>query len=144
MIHLWKQSSKLLTTNLSTERIWSGIIKCVNSCSFYTDAPEITCNATHVTLFEGQILEFPCDVTSKEDVVIHWYKSGHRIYNAVTTNSRGPARRDVTRSTLGSESAEASLSGVYQIEANNSVGSSTSEVTVTVLGIVFDFITSVP
>ncbi|XP_064594355.1 cell adhesion molecule 4-like isoform X2 [Liolophura sinensis] len=100
-------------------------------------APEITCNTTHVTLFEGQRLKISCDVTSNDDVVIHWYQSGRRIDNAVTTNSQGPARRDVTMSTVEFESADAKISGVYQIEATNSIGSSTREITISVISIVF-------
>ncbi|XP_064613288.1 nephrin-like isoform X2 [Liolophura sinensis] len=96
-------------------------------------SPRILCNSTQVTLFEGQRLKMSCDVTSNDDVVIHWYKSGRRIDNAVTTNSRGPARRDVTMSTVEYESAEARLSGVYQIEANNSIGSSTRQIKISVI-----------
>lgn len=83
-------------------------------------------------------MEISCDVTSKASKVsIHWYKSGRRTDNAVTTNSRGPARRDVTMSTLTFESAETRLSGVYQIEATNSIGSSTRDITISVIGTVF-------
>ncbi|XP_064595903.1 uncharacterized protein LOC135462605 [Liolophura sinensis] len=96
-------------------------------------APEIKCNSTHVTLFEGQRLKMSCDVTSNDNVVINWYEKGRRIDNAVMTNSRGPTRRDVIISTLEFDSAEATLTGVCQIEAKNSVGSSTREITISVI-----------
>ncbi|XP_064611256.1 neural cell adhesion molecule 2-like isoform X2 [Liolophura sinensis] len=96
-------------------------------------APQILCNASHVTVFEGQLVKISCDVISKLEVSVLWVKDGRQIDDASITNYRGPNQRDVTVATIEFGQADKSLSGIYQIEARNSVGSFHMEVSVTVI-----------
>ncbi|XP_064595973.1 cell adhesion molecule 1-like [Liolophura sinensis] len=96
-------------------------------------APQVLCNTSHVTVFEGQRVKISCDVISKLEVSVLWVKDGRQIDDASITNYRGPNQRDVTVATIEFGQADKSLSGIYQIEARNSLGSFRMEVSVTVI-----------
>ncbi|XP_064595983.1 nephrin-like [Liolophura sinensis] len=96
-------------------------------------APVIFCNASHVTVVEGQQVKISCDVISKLEVSILWVKNGRPVDDAPINNFRGPTRHDVTVATIEFGHADKSLSGIYRIEARNSVGSFGIEVSVTVI-----------
>lgn len=94
----------------------------------------ITCNKSHVDVFVGQINKIYCEVAANPDPQIVWRKENRPIGKPVSS-AKDPNLHDVTISTLEFQATEKTASGIYLIEASNSVGSSTSEIEIKVIGI---------
>ncbi|XP_064595922.1 neural cell adhesion molecule 2-like [Liolophura sinensis] len=92
--------------------------------------PEITCDQSHVTVFQGQQVNISCKVKANPIARVTWAKN--RLNNAFTA-TRDPTQRDVILSTSKIEITKAMTSGVYEIEATNNAGSSRAEVEFTVI-----------
>lgn len=75
-----------------------------------------------------------CDVTANPLARVSWVKNGQEINNTFTS-APDSSRRDVTISTSEIKTSQKTPSGLYQIEATNSAGSSTAEVEINVIGI---------
>ncbi|XP_064617482.1 cell adhesion molecule 2-like isoform X1 [Liolophura sinensis] len=94
--------------------------------------PRINCKQSEVTVFQGQRIKIECDVTANPVARVSLVRNGNKM-NSTFTTTPDPTRRDVTISTSEIEITKQMSSGIYQIEATNSAGSSWTEVEITLI-----------